>query len=135
MEIEHIKNHKWKDKDGKEFFGEVEIIGFYDLNDEPIKERLNIITQKEVVKQAYYPPPQYSCTVYNGGYSSSGNLCYQSKKYEKKPNRVARSGGGSILGGILGAGGAFLLLSNPVGWQMTVGVGIGMAVGELFGLF
>ena len=80
MEIEHIKNYKWKDKDGKDFFGEVEIIGFYDLNDETIKERLNIITQKEVVKQTYYPPPQYSYTVYNAGYSSSGNLCYQSKK-------------------------------------------------------
>ena len=135
VEIEHIKNHKWKDKDGKEFFGEVEIIGFYDLNDEPIKERLNIITQKEVVKQAYYPPPQYSYTVYDAGYSSSGNLCYQSKEYEKKPNRLARSGGGSLLCGILGAGGAIFIGANPISWATAAGVGIGMGVGALFGLF
>ena len=28
VEIQHIKNHKWKEDDGKEYFGEVEIIGF-----------------------------------------------------------------------------------------------------------
>ena len=133
--IEHIQNHKWKDEKGKEFIGEVEIIGFYDLNNEPLKERINIMSQKEVIKETYYPPPNYNYTVYNAGYSSNGYLCYQSTSYKGKPNKVARTGGGGILGGLLGFGGTFLLATNPGGWALAAGAGIGLGIGALFGLF
>ena len=96
---------------------------------------MNIMSQKEVVKETYYPPPKYDYTVYNAGYSSTGNLCYQSTSYEKKPNKVARTGGGGILGGILGAGGTILLATNPGGWAIAAGAGIGLGIGALFGLF
>ena len=61
VEIQHIKNYTWKEND-KEYIGEVEIIGFFDLNKEPIKEKMNIIKKEEVIKQQYYPPS--SCDYY-----------------------------------------------------------------------
>ena len=133
--IENIKNHKWKDENGKEFIGEVEIIGFYDLNDEPLKERMNIMSKKEVIKQTYYPPPSHNYTVYNAGYSSSGYLHYQSTSYKNKPNKVARTGGGGVLGSLLGVGGTIFLMANPGTLAIAAGAGIGLGIGALFGLF
>ena len=63
-EIKHIKNHKWKEN-GKEYIGEVKIIGFFDLNKEPIKEIMNIIKKEEVIKHQYHPPSSCNCYVYN----------------------------------------------------------------------
>ena len=65
VEIQHIQNHKWNEN-GKEFVGEVEIIGFFDFNQEPIKERMNIIKKEEIKKQEYYPPPSYYYSGYRG---------------------------------------------------------------------
>ena len=77
IEITNKKNHKWEEN-GKKYFGEVEFIRFYDFNEEPIKERMNIISKEEVKETKYIPPPSYSYTVYNAGYTSSGSLCYTS---------------------------------------------------------
>ena len=76
VEIQHIKNHKWSEN-GKDYIGEVEIIGFFDLNKKPIKERTNIIKKEEVIKKQYYPPPSYSYSVYNAARSLIGNIYYQ----------------------------------------------------------
>lgn len=143
--IEKIKNHKWKDEEGKEYIGEVEIIGFYDLKDEPLKERMNIISQKEVVKEVHYPSPEHHYTVYNADYSSSGHLQYQSTSYKEKPNKIVRTGGGGILGGLLGAGGvtghALITtaiagsLAGPQAVPVLIGGAIGLGIGALFGLF
>ena len=40
----------------KSNIGEVEIIGFFDLNKEPIKEIRNIINKEEVIKHQNYSP-------------------------------------------------------------------------------
>ena len=154
VEIKTIKNHKWKDENGKEYIGEVEIIGFFDFNEEPIKERINIIT-KEEVKKVYYPPPSYDYRIYSGGYSSNGNLCYRSSSGNENNSYYAKSRagkviGGGLTGGILGGatltGGAALSTLTPF-VTMTAGafisgpalpfiVGasvIGLGVGALFG--
>ena len=97
---------------------------------------MNIMNQKEVIKETYCPPKKYNYTVYNAGYSSSGNLCYQSTSYEKKPNKAARAGAGGVLGGVLGGGGVLVAtFSNPVGWAIAAGAGVGFGIGALFGLF
>ena len=104
VEIKHIKNHKWKDENGKEYIGEVEIIGFFDFNKDPIKERMNIISKKEIKKEEYYAPPSYNYTVYRGDYSSNGNLCYKSSSGNESNSHYARSKTGSIIGGGLAGG-------------------------------
>ena len=47
IKIIHIKDTKWKE-DGKLYNVEVEIIQFFDINKEPIKEKLNFIKKEEI---------------------------------------------------------------------------------------
>ena len=47
----------------KSNIGEVEIIGFFDLNKEPIKEIMNIIKNEEVIKNQNYPPSFWNINV------------------------------------------------------------------------
>ena len=75
IEIENKKNYKWEEN-GKKYFGEIEIIRFFDLNEEPIKEITNIIHKEEVREMINIPPTSYSCNVYNANYSSNGRLSY-----------------------------------------------------------
>lgn len=135
IEIKHIKNHKWEEN-GKKYFGEVEIIGFFDLNNEPIKERTNIISKEEVKENINLPPPSYSYHVYNAQYSSSGDLSYQHFNGDSSNSHYAKQKhpvGWGILGGIAGAGvGA---LAGIAFAPISIGAGIGLGIGALFGLF
>ena len=148
IEIQHIKNHKWKEDDGKEYFGEVEIIGFFDLNKKPIKERTNIITKEEIKKEYNYPKPQYDCYVYSGARSSNGNIYYQRSEGTKNNSKYLKMGGGGIFGGALGAGltaggGYALTALHIIGAGTAVpglnilaaGAAIGLGIGAIFGLF
>ena len=148
VEIQHIKNHKWKEDDGKEYFGEVEIIGFFDLNKKPIKERTNIITKEEIKKEYNYPKPQYDCYVYSGARSSNGNIYYQRSEGTKNNSKYLKMGGGGIFGGAIGAGltaggGYALTALNIIGAGAAVpglnilaaGAAIGLGIGAIFGLF
>ena len=47
IKIIHIKDTKWKE-DGKLYNVEVEIIQFFDINKDPIKEKLNFIKKEEI---------------------------------------------------------------------------------------
>lgn len=152
VEIKHIKNHKWKEEDGKEYIGEVEIIGFFDLNKKPIKEKTNIIKKEEVKQERYYPPSSYNCYVYQGARSSSGEIYYKKSEGTKKNSKYLQVSGGGIIGGSLGAGitagGGYALsslgiIASAVGGAATipatpiiaVGAAIGLGIGALFGLF
>ena len=135
VEIKHIKNHKWEEE-GKKYFGEVEIIGFFDLNNEPIKERINIIHKEEVKETINIPPPTYSYHVYNAGYSSSGNLCYNHYSGNTSNSHYAKKGhsaGGGVLGTLAGLGIAFA--ASGVGAPLAIGGAIGLGIGALFGSF
>ena len=150
VEIQHIKNHKWSE-DGKDYVGEVEIIGFFDFNKEPIKKRTNIIKKEEVKKEQYYPPPSYNYSVYNASRSSDGNIYYQRSEGTKKNSKFLQSSGGGIIGGALGAGAAYgggyalssiavalgstAVASGPGLPVVLIGAGIGLGIGALFGLF
>ena len=148
VEIQHIKNHKWTEEDGKEYFGEVEIIGFFDLNKKPIKERMNIIKKEEVKKEYKYPKPSYNCYVYSGARSSDGSIYYQRSEGTKNNSKYLKAGGGGIFGGTLGAGltagGGYALSSlGLIGTTaaipglnvIAVGTAIGLGIGAIFGLF
>ena len=157
IEVQHIKNHKWKENDGKEYIGEVEIIGFFDLNKKPIKERTNIIKKEEIKQQNNYPAPSYDCYVYSGARSSSGAIYYQRAEGTKKNSRYLQVGGGGIAGGALGlgitAGGGYALSAlapsllgtaaagaaipgvNILVAGAAIGVAIGAGISALFSLF
>ena len=148
VEIQHIKNHKWSEN-GKDYIGEVEIIGFFDLNKKPIKEKTNIIKKEEVIKQNYYPPPSYSYSVYNAKRSSNGNICYKRSEGTKQNSKFLQMSGGGIIGGALGAGGGFAInaihlavtissaatATGPGAPFIVAGAAIGLGIGALFGLF
>ena len=113
VEIKHIQNHKWTDeKDGKEYIGEVEIIGYFDFNNEPLKERLNIISKKEVVPHYNYSPPCCDVAVIQG---------HQDPDTQEIKHKIE----GAAIGGSIA-----LLASGPIGWT-ALGVA---AEGALFGL-
>ncbi len=117
IEIQHIKNHKWEEN-GKKFFGEVDIVGYFDFNNEPIKEIINIIHSEELKEEKKTPPPSYTYQVCNVNYSSNGSLCYNTytttnSYYAKKNGGIGKRLGkvflGFALGGVVGA--AFGLFS------------------------
>lgn len=149
IEIQHYKNYKWSEN-GKEYIGEIEIIGFFDLNKKPIKERKNIIKKEEVIKTQYYPQPSYSCYVYNATRSSNGNICYQRSEGNKNNSKFLRTSGGGIFGGALGAGitygggyalsylatiGTTAAASGPGAPAVLIGAAVGLGIGALFKLF
>ena len=153
VEIQHFKNYKWEEN-GKEYIGEVEIIGFFDLNKKPIKERTNVIKKEEVRKEVKYSPPSYECYVYNAkrsSPSSGGYIHYQRSEGTKNNSKFLRTSGGGIAGGLFGAGATYgggLALSHiavalagtgvaapPLAPVIAVGAAIGVGIGALFGLF
>ena len=125
VEIKHLTNHKWKDEDGKEYIGEVEIIGFFDFNEAPLTERMNIIKKEEIKKEQTYAPPTCHYSVYSGGYSSDGNLCYQSYSGNSSNSNYARSDKGKIIGGSLAGAGL-------IGGSFAGGVALGGCLAEGF---
>ena len=92
VEIKHITNHKWTEEDGIEYIGEVEMIYYFDLNKEPIKQTINIIKKDKVVKEQDYPPSHCEHYVYNASRSSSGYINYQSQEANKSNSRILSSG-------------------------------------------
>ena len=59
------------------------MIYFFDLNKEPIKQRMNVIKKDKVVKEQSYPPSHCDHYVYNASRSSSGYINYQRQEANK----------------------------------------------------
>ena len=58
IELMQVKNERIVE-DGITYLVEYEVIGFFDLNHQPIKEKTNIISKK-IIKNEYTPPPPSS---------------------------------------------------------------------------
>ena len=141
IEVKHMKNHKWTEN-GKEYIGEVEIIGFFDLNKEPIKEKLNVNKKEEVIKNFNYPSSTCNYYVYNAARSSNGHIYYQSSEGNKNNSKYIKTAEGGIIAGGLGAGGMALAIyleavtiSGPAAPVVVAVGGVGLASGTIFGLF
>ncbi len=138
VEIKHIKNYKWNEN-GKEYVGEVEIIGFFDLNKEKIKEKMNIIKKEEVIKQQYYrPPPSSKCYVYNTRRDDDGKIEYQVSEGTKENYKYLQVIEGAIKGGFIGGAlGTTVTFDTKIPAAPIVlirGV-IGLGIGSYFSLF
>ena len=97
IEIKNIKNYRWKESNNKEYIGEIAIIGFFDLNKEPIKIRINVIKKEELIKQQDYPSPFTRYYVYNATRSSNGSIDYQAAEGNKNNSKFLQSVQGGIM--------------------------------------
>ena len=104
VETKHITNHKWTEDDGIEYIGEVEMIYFFDLNKDPIKQRINVIKKDKVIQGQSYPPSHYEHYIYNATRSSNGYINYQRQEANQSNSRIFSSTGDDILTGGLGEG-------------------------------
>jgi len=96
IEIKNIKNYRWKESNNKEYIGEVAVIGFFDLNKEPIKIRINVIKKEKLIKQQDYPSPLIRYYVYNATRSSNGSIDYQAAEGNKNNSKFLQSVQGDI---------------------------------------
>lgn len=112
---------------------------------------MNVLKKEEVKETQNIPPPEYSYHVYNAGYSSNGNLCYNHYNGDESNSRYAKkhTSSGGILGGLTGIGiGSAIGLSGvnfatvsaaaigtAVAAPVAIGVAVGVAIGALFGSF
>ena len=66
VEIMRVKDYKIDDKEtGKQYSAEIEIIGFFDLigNNVPIKEKVKILSKREITKNEIIPQPKVEVKV------------------------------------------------------------------------
>ena len=131
VEIVHSKNYKMKDeKTGQLYLAEVQIIGYFDLNNKPLRENVKVLTKIPISEneEKSLPPEEVEVNVCKGAKDESGDLIHKTQKgdentsYYYKTYMKEGAGIGSIAG-IL-AGGAAV----GVGIAALPAVGIGAAV-------
>ena len=131
VEIVHSKNYKMKDeKTGQLYLAEVQIIGYFDLNDRPLKENVKVLTKTPISEseEKSLPPEEVEVSVCKGAKDEQGDLIHKTQKgdentsYYYKTYMKEGAGIGSIAGII--AGGAAI----GVGIAALPAVGIGAAV-------
>ena len=148
IEIMHIKNYKIQEN-GKEYLAEVEIIGYFDLNHEPLKETIKVLNREEITTQDEdeIPPTEVNIDVYNAKKNEDNNNLEINKEEGTKENSnyvnnytgtkigagvvgTAAGIGGAVLAGIAGFG-ALPIIGVGAG-VAVIGAGIGAAIGSLF---
>ena len=147
IEIMHIKNYKITEN-GKDYLAEVEITGYFDLNHEPLKENIKVISREEIFTkdEDEIPPTEVNIDVYNAKKNEDDKLEINKEdgnnghsNYVK--NYTGTKVGAGIVGTAAGIGGAVLagmagLTALPIigvgAGVAAVGAGIGAAIGSLF---
>ena len=101
IEIQHIKNRKWTEN-GKEYIGEIVIIGAFDLNEEPIKIKMNVIKKEEIMKQQNYSSVSSKYYVYKAIILSKGPIQFQILEGNKDNSNLLKLNEEDILWKIIG---------------------------------
>lgn len=133
IEIMHVKNYKMEEN-GKKYLTEVEIIGYFDLNHESLKEDIKIISREEVLtsNEEEIPPTEVNIDIVNAKKDSDGKLDYNEEKGNTKnsnyiKNHTGAKVGAGVVGTAAGIGGAIFagmagVAAFPV---LAIGAGIG----------
>lgn len=157
IEIKTVKNEKIKEM-GKEYLVDSEIIGYFDFNNLPMYQKINILKKEEIKNddQKKIPPVSVNVDVYKVQKNKKGQLEHVQEKGNEKnskyvKNSIAGIGGlsGAALGGLGGiayAGGimsgvslttalteGLALTATTLGAPIAIGVAAGAGIG--YGLF
>ena len=115
IEIAHSTNYKYKNaEDGKYYIGEVEIIGYFDINEKPIKETFKPIDVREIQKdEKNIDKPKIDVEEVKVVQNKDKNLDYEIVKNPKNSYYLkvfAKKIVGGGIGGGLGAGLGLILV-------------------------
>ncbi len=137
VEISHMHNYRYQDaEDNKFYIGEVELTGYFDINEKPIKEEFKKIDVRVIQEnETNLPAPEINVKVINAEQDENQNLGY---KVEKNPPtsyyyKTFKGILGAGIGGGIGAGLGFLLgglAATPV--LPVIGAG-GILLGTIIG--
>lgn len=118
IEIMHIKNYIFKEN-GKTYKADIEKIGYFDLNDRPLKEKINCLTKVEIEDdKENLPAPEVKVDVFKAEKKDDGlNHVKQegnakNSKYIKYYSNTKTGFSVGTIGGII-IGGATAGLSLP----------------------
>ena len=143
IEIITVSNFKIEDKEqNKKYLAEIEVVGFFDLNNTPLNEKVKVISKKEVSETEFNNTKQGKAKVQvcKAIKNKLGNLYYITEEGNSSNSTYLKLGhsalGGAIGGvgvGILGGIGiAASIVSLPV---VGVGAAIATGVGAIIGYF
>ena len=143
IEIIRVSNYKIEDKtNNKKFLAEIEVIGFFDLNNTPLNEKINILKKREVSEEEFKKTKQAQpkVQVCKAIRNQLGNLYYiteegtiENSNYLQLSNAAKGFGIGGIGVGILGGlGAAAGIVSLPA---VGVAAAVSGVVGGIVGLF
>ena len=143
IEIITVSNFKIEDKEqNKKYLAEIEVVGFFDLNNTPLNEKVKVISKKEVSETEFNNTKQGKAKVQvcKAIKNKLGNLYYITEEGNSSNSNYLKLGhsalGGAIGGvgvGILGGIGiAASIVSLPV---VGVGAAIATGVGAIIGYF
>jgi GTP-binding protein EngB required for normal cell division len=137
IEICHFKNYRFqKDEDKKFYLGEVEIIGYFDINEKPLKEDFIEIDVREIQKdEKDLPKPELAVEAIKAEEDENNNLYH--KTIENPPDSYYWKAFKTIIGGGIGgaiAGGLGLLLGGIIGAPIVPVIGAGgLIIGSIIG--
>ena len=137
IEICHFKNYRFqKDEDKKFYFGEVEVIGYFDINEKPLKEDFNEIDVREIQKDEKGLPDSELLVEEIKAEEDENNNLYH-KATENPPDSYYWKAFKTIIGGGIGgaiAGGFGLLLGGIIGSPIVPIIGAGgLIIGSVIG--
>ena len=142
IEILHMENYKIHEN-GKDYLAEVDIIGYFDLNHEPLKETIKVLSREEIKtkNEDEIPQTEVNIDVYNAKKNEENNNLEINKEEGSKDNSnyvnnytVTKVGAG--IGAAAGIGGAILAGLAGLTALPVIGVGAGLAaVGTAIGSY
>lgn len=113
VEVNHVENYKLNEN-GIKYNAEVELIEYFDFNDEPIKQTINVIKKEQIQENHYYSPTSWSCHQIEGGWGSNGEIVHEVNETKPDP-KIVETKVESSLGKTVG--------------RAAVGLGGGAAIG------
>ena len=112
VEVNHVENYKLNEN-GIKYNAEVELIEYFDFNDEPIKQTVNVIKKEQIQENHYYSPTSWSCHQIEGGWGSNGEIVHEVNEIKPDPKIVetkVESSLGKTVGKIaVGCGGGAVI--------------------------
>ena len=135
-----IDNYKLEEN-GKNYLCKAEITCFHDLNPDPLKKDVKIISKREIQNNENIPKPNIQGTVYSGKRDENDNVVHHEEVATEKNSymmKVLKTGGEMSILALIGEGltyvalGAVSVLAAPV---IVVGAGIGGGIALIKNLF